>query len=427
MRHVMIINNWATNKGDRSIITFLVRELARAGVEKVTVSTTIPEFWTSFNGYGAKVAFVPFGWNEELGGRDVDALATRVKRRLVRAWYHRVHFPVVRDAVCQGRRDEGIRRRGCKAFTDALAEADLVVSTGGHHITSMRIPDSIWSETYDMGLAVLSDAPFVLWSQTIGPLTFHDPRNRAYIREVIDKAAAVYLRDRNTDKVLQDLGVRSDHVHHTHDSVFGLHDLVRPEPPTKRANVVGVSIFTGNARTPEARQAYVETLGAALRDLVARGFRIRFFAMEYFGDEGRYLADIIAQAGCQDAHEIIPAHTSAEDHIRLIAECRLFIGHKTHSVIYSLTSKTPVVAIAYHQKTQDFMDGFGLGRLCLPDAELGVERLQALIEVGLSEADALFGTMAARMDQVGPQVQADFQDMLKAMKTMGRPAAAPAL
>ena len=42
---VLVINQCSTNKGDRAVLFFVLRELARNGVDQITVSASNPEYW----------------------------------------------------------------------------------------------------------------------------------------------------------------------------------------------------------------------------------------------------------------------------------------------------------------------------------------------------------------------------------------------
>ena len=41
----LVINQCSTNKGDRAVLFFVLRELSRNGIDQVTVSASNPEYW----------------------------------------------------------------------------------------------------------------------------------------------------------------------------------------------------------------------------------------------------------------------------------------------------------------------------------------------------------------------------------------------
>jgi len=56
---LLIINQNASNKGDRAVLLFMLRELVRNGIRELTVSTNFPSLWKGFrNLEGARVRFI---------------------------------------------------------------------------------------------------------------------------------------------------------------------------------------------------------------------------------------------------------------------------------------------------------------------------------------------------------------------------------
>ena len=79
-----------------------------------------------------------------------------------------------------------------------------------------------------------------------------------------------------------------------------------------------------------------------------------------------------------------------EQHIKAVAKCRFFVGHKTHSVVFALTSGTPLIAIEYHPKTRNFMDQFDIERYSINDEILTFDLLKDK-----------FTKLSVEVDQVG--------------------------
>ena len=68
------------------------------------------------------------------------------------------------------------------------------------------------------------------------------------------------------------------------------------------------------------------------------------------------------------------------DHLKKVAQCQYFIGHKTHSTIFALLSGTPLIGICYHPKTKAFMKQFGVERFAIDDSCLSFSMLKSLWE-----------------------------------------------
>ena len=106
------------------------------------------------------------------------------------------------------------------------------------------------------------------------------------------------------------------------------------------------------------------------------GYKTLFFPMAMTCPRERSCIEgVIERCRNKEMCSIVEGFPDAPEHINKVANCKCFIGHKTHSVIFALTTGTPVVAIAYQRKTQDFMNQFGLGEYCISDTELTAEKL----------------------------------------------------
>jgi len=77
---------------------------------------------------------------------------------------------------------------------------------------------------------------------------------------------------------------------------------------------------------------------------------------------------------------------------------------------------TPLLAIAYHKKTEDFMAQFGLEKYCIADAQLSTEKLIQLFD----EVNNNLNTINRKAEEVGSrmctQVKEDFARMIEQVR-----------
>ncbi len=409
--HVLVLNQYAGNKGDRAVLYFVVRELIRNGVECVSVSTHDPSLWGNEFPYPAE--FIPWGWNTTRSAKP--GLGGRVFRRLkaeLAPWV----FNRTRNALLRSPRRRWPRWAAEGAFGRCLTQADLVVSTGGHHVTSLLSPDARTPQLRDMALALLAEKPLVLWSQTIGPLDFSHRVNRDFVRRLLLETEAIWLRDIQSWVELEKLEVGTDHVHQTCESVFGLNDLLGAySVPSRRPPVLGISVYATQRRTAAAHEHYVHSLAAVTDHAVRQGYEIRFFPMELenVGVDDRPLIREIMGCMAHTERCLVDGDLDTRDHLAAVARCRMFLGHKTHSVVFALTAGTPLLALAYHRKTVDLMAGHGLEEFCLEDAALSPQRLIDRFEAVQPRLDSLGQRIFARSRELGATVRADFATMVE--------------
>ena len=119
---------------------------------------------------------------------------------------------------------------------------------------------------------------------------------------------------------------------------------------------------------------------------------------------------------CQVVKKIVEGFPGTIEHINAMAQCRIFVGHKTHSVVFALVAGTPLIAIAYHKKTEDFMAAFGLSEYCIPGGQLSGPLLVALFDAVNGNLDAIQEQEEKTGSALCHRVCEDFAGMIKRMR-----------
>lgn len=411
---VLVINHCSTNKGDKAVLEFVLNELAANGIRHITVSANEPTCChaTTTEDRG-EVRYVPWGWN---GARNrSNGLIARLRNRLMREFYPR-SYSIVRRNLLRGTKPTFLARLCNRKFWRALQSADIVVSTGGHHVTSILAPQAISPQTFEMGMALLAGKPLLLWSQSIGPFEFTDDENRLFIREILSQSTGIYIRDKRSFAEIERLGISNAKTKVTFESVlgFGGH-LDNLNKPSEREPIVGIAVYSAQARTDQEQAAYVGALREIVDHVTYAGYRIQFFPMQLEGevaDDRPCIEAVLQTVRDRNLCSVYKDAPTMLEHIGDVGKCRFFIGHKTHSVIIALVTGTPLLAIAYHPKTYDFMDQFGLTEHCLDDDLLTGPRLIEMFDRLQMRADAVGEHQLAQSKLMGEIVRNDFRMML---------------
>ncbi|MBC8478230.1 polysaccharide pyruvyl transferase family protein, partial [bacterium] len=281
---VLVINQFADNKGDRAVLAVILDQLAAAGgVDSVTVATSRTGAWSAedFKHCNLTVSLVPWGWPRPAGNTLMRRLQYRVMRQIA--------YPLARTTLAAPRAlalDKAILGSLCnRSFLNAVRDADLIISTGGHHFTNWFSREGVSPLFFDLALAEIFGRRVVLWSQTIGALAFADPENQQFVNLLMCKADGIYVRDDGSLAELEQAGVDAAKVHKTHETVFGA-ETGAWSPPAEREPVVGISIYTGSQRTVAAINAYVAALSGLVNHICGKGYRVRFFPMQLKGQKG---------------------------------------------------------------------------------------------------------------------------------------------
>ncbi len=405
----LILNHYSPNKGDRAVLYFILREFKRAGIEEVTVSCSDPEMTRSWQPPSESgIRLVPWGLSRywppgglRFAGRHLQFWGGRTRCKIIRGLIRGSHRVPLMDMVCDG------------AFWQALRQSHVAISTGGHHVTTLVHDDAFCPQVYDMALALLAGRPLVLWSQTIGPFNFRHVGSKELVQTILRQAAEIWVRDEGAVADMRSIGIVRD-VAKTYDSVFGLNDALSDfVPPCRREPVAGIAVYT-KPHCPNDH--YVHTLARLVDFLLQEKLTIRFFPMEVKGsggDDRPLIRQILGQVKHPEGCQIADRDLHPLEHLLEVSKCRLFIGHKTHSVVFALTTGTPLVALAYHRKTLDFMDQFELRRFAIPDVELSEDGLRQNTRELLSELDQTAEQIHVRAGEVGQCVRDDFQSILR--------------
>ncbi|HUU17558.1 MAG TPA: polysaccharide pyruvyl transferase family protein [Sedimentisphaerales bacterium] len=415
---VLVINQCSTNKGDRAVLFFVLRELAHNGADQVTVSASNPEYWEDKPDFpGVAVRVIPWGWDisRKKGVGFLGKVIHRIQKMILK---RRINFPLVRNALIAGKRPWYLRFLVNRQFAKAVKDADIVISTGGHHITTMFVPDAVTPQIFDMAAALLYDKPLVLWSQSIGPFNFKSPKSRLMVQKILSGACRIFIRDEASAEQIKELGVSLEHVSKTRESVFGLCDIVKSRiRPSERPEVMGVAVYVHTrANQLEEHENHRRYFASLIDHAIEAGYKVRFFPMELQGTDRSCIEAVINSVDKKGNCEIIEGFPGTSDHINAVAQCRIFVGHKTHSQIFSLVAATPLLAIAYHKKTEDFMAQFGLEKYCITDAQLSTEKLIQLFDKINNNLDSINRKEEEAGSKMCVQVKQDFADMIKQVR-----------
>lgn len=248
--------------------------------------------------------------------------------------------------------------------------ADLIVSSGGTYLVENY---SLAARVFDYEISLYFDRPLVFFTQSLGP--FNDATNRNALRPIFNNAIAILVRDQQSLRHLQQLGVETAHVHLAADAAFALSDIEALESAKKvdvRSSVqklqVAISVrewrhFKG-VESSEGMNRYREALRALTEHLVDKyKARITFVSTcqgmpEYWTDDSKVAQSIVA-ALSENTRKCVSVDTSFHDPRVLAQKLKdydLVIATRMHMAILALSVGTPVIPIAYEFKMHELFD-----------------------------------------------------------------------
>ena len=78
----------------------------------------------------------------------------------------------------------------------------------------------------------------------------------------------------------------------------------------------------------------------------------------------------------------------------------------------ALTTCTPLIAIAYHKKTYDFMNQFDMAEYCINDTELSEEKIDVLLVKLQSNSKIINEHLESKICDVAEKVEEDISELI---------------
>jgi colanic acid/amylovoran biosynthesis protein len=258
----------------------------------------------------------------------------------------------------------------------ALVNSDLVVCTPGGYIRSWGKGNTLFMIIYIMALALLARKPLYYLPQSFGPL------KRRWelwiIRTLLTRAQLVMAREPVSFQQLIDWGVPPSRCHLFPDLAFAfqpdsgeqariwLHSL-GIDPQADRP-LMGVTVVNWGAqnRSFGGQPIYERAVAAAVRDFVQRTQGKVFLLPQCWGpttmEDDRVPARRVAKL-LSDLSEavILLEHPLTATRLKsIIGQMNICLNTRIHSNVFSISNKTPVVAISYDSTIDSIVQMAGI-------------------------------------------------------------------
>ena len=299
----------------------------------------------------------------------------------------------------------------------ALRRCDALVSGGGSLLQDRTSTRSILYYLSVMRGAQLLGKPVMLYANGIGPV--QKPANRRRVKKVVDRATLVTLRDANSARELEAMGVRRPALHVTADPVFNLMAASRARAwellrscgiaADRPFAVVSVRPWPGTA-------AFSEDLAALCDYLSERyGMQILFLPMQPAADVpaslqvGRHMRTAFCVLGDGAGQTAAESKLSPSDLMAVLGEAKLCLAMRLHTLIFAAHMATPLLGLVYDPKVASYLEELDMpsagdvSDFSLPQAQLLADKLMDEYEAvrqRLQETSAALGKAALDNDRL---------------------------
>lgn len=246
-----------------------------------------------------------------------------------------------------------------KTLFSEIKNCDLFISGGGSLLQDVTSKNGV---LYYLGLIALAEhyhKPVLIYAQGIGPLK--SSRNRILTAKLLNKAAAITVRDKESADELQAMGV-SKAITVTADPVLGLgrfgtdgalgreilsHYGWRDD---KKSLAVALRPWSGS-------QSFVEETAKACARMQQSGWQLLFLPMQQEQDgeisikAADKVRDITGEMPIVLEEQLTPAEM-----VSVFQNADMVLGMRLHALIIGAALKKPVVGLAYDPKVSAFME-----------------------------------------------------------------------
>ncbi|MBA3788855.1 polysaccharide pyruvyl transferase family protein [Patescibacteria group bacterium] len=248
-------------------------------------------------------------------------------------------------------------------------------------------------------LSAILGKPTILYAQSIGP--FGSKLQRYFATYILKKMDGIIVREDVSFTLLQRFGLTN--MTRSIDSGFSLSTAIRRDLHAdfsipRIVPIIGVTVrkWLNQAAQAQYEQAVATFADAVIRDYAMTVLFIPQVTAKYHHDDDRDTAErVYIRMNEKEGARIL--HNDY-DHYEIKAvynDLDFVIGTRFHSVIFSLTSYVPAIAIEYEYKTSGIMHDLGLDTWVIKIEDVTAEKLLILFKELVAEQSSYKKHLAA--------------------------------
>lgn len=256
--------------------------------------------------------------------------------------------------------------------TEEVRGLDLFVLGGGGILYDSEV------ETYlrEVVLAHEHDVPVMIYAVGAGPLERRE--NRKMVKEVLSRAAAVTVRDREAHRILESIDLGREIV-----TVADPAMLLEPEPLnseglggegiTTERPLIGMSVREPGPAAPDMDVDHYHLLLSNAADFMVNRYEanVVFVPMERDSADIQHSHAVIARMKHADHAHVLNREYSARQMISIVSQFQLVVGMRLHFLIFAAHERVPFIALPYASKVEGFLDEMKMPMTTLREVSSG--------------------------------------------------------
>ena len=322
---------------------------------------------------------------------------------------------------------------GTWSTIEAIRRADLLIIGGGGILQDLTSIGNVIFHLSRAFYAYVVGTPVMYYSVGVGPL--RSSIGRRLTGFLVDRGGLVTVRDRQSMRLLEELGVQRPRrlvmadpvVNLVPSAVDQVHEILsktgiandgRPlvilslrDWFHSRHNLLPIKTRINRPdRWPNGgRSRYLDFIMKVAK--VANycvgtlGARTVFVSM-WPGRDDAVAADVIQHMQYKSSAFVLDPHLSPEEVLGIIGQAQLVIAMRLHAAIFAATSLVPFVVLEYHpEKQRGFVEMLGIDVPCFCVEQLHVNTLTSGIERVVTMSDQIRSELSAAIPPLGKKAR----------------------
>lgn len=260
----------------------------------------------------------------------------------------------------QVERSVDTRNLSREALTAIVKALDVLVVGGGGILFDAEARLFLREATLAHELGI----PVMVYAVGAGPL--RDPAAQTVVRDCLNRAAVITVREAPARRVLEDAGVRQE-IRVTADPALLAHpepleDDSLPELSTAERPLVAMSVREPGGAAPDlSEEVYHQLLANAADYMVDRfGAQVMFVPMERGMLDMQHSHAVIARMLFPQRATVLKGEYTPGQLLSLLARLDFAVGMRLHFLILAALAGVPFVALPYAGKVGGFLEQVGV-------------------------------------------------------------------
>lgn len=256
-----------------------------------------------------------------------------------------------------------------KILLNTTTEADLIIQVGGGYLRgTTNFLDNInyFILIYQTLIGIILKKIIVLHSQSIGPF---GTKFQQYITKfLLNEVNLIIVRENVSLQLLKILGVNKELIIKSVDAGFLFNSNIKSNLKDlclkNNKKIVGITVAKKWLFDLKKQSDYEKEMAIFADKLIEDGYNLIFIPQVtsyLFDDDDRNIAKRIKKFMKKNYNVTIINNELSHNQIKTIySSLDYIVGLRFHSIIFSLTSGIPAIAIEYEHKTRGIMHDLGL-------------------------------------------------------------------